>query len=207
MKIIDIDNWDRKEHYLFFSRADYPHYNIGTDLDITHFKSKIKEQGLAFSFALTYAVTTVMNRIEAFRYRIHKDGVIMHDSLNPSFTYLAPNKKYFKIVTIDMVEDIANFTRLAQEKALNQQEYFGDTQGRSDLVYISSIPKVSFTHLSHTISLNKNDAFPRVSWGKYFEKDNRLMLPLNLQVHHGFVDGDHVGMYITALQEYFDNYF
>lgn len=208
MKIIDIDNWDRKEHYLFFSRVDYPHYHMGTDLDITHFKSEVKEQGLPFSFALTYAVTVVMNDIEAFLYRIHDGNIVLHEKIHPSFTYLAPDKKYFKMVTVDLTDDIAGFTNKARDKALNQQEYFvfADVQGRNDLIYISSIPQVAFTHLSHTISFNKNDAVPRLSWGKYFERDNRIMLPFNIQVHHGFVDGDHVGAYINALQEYFNNY-
>lgn len=54
MKIIDLETWDRKEHYQFFRRAAYAHYHIGADLDITRFKSKIKAQGLPFSFAMTY---------------------------------------------------------------------------------------------------------------------------------------------------------
>ena len=204
MKIIDIDSWDRKEHYLFFRKMDYPHYHIGVDLDITNFKAKAKKQGLPFSFAITYAVTAAMNEVEAFRYRIRQDNIVLHERIHPSFAYISPEHKYFKMVMADLSNDIGEFTQRARNKALTQAGYFvfEDMQGRDDLIYISSIPNVSFTHLSHTISLNKEDATPRLSWGKYFDKNGHIMLPFNVQAHHAFVDGDHMGTYINILQGY-----
>jgi chloramphenicol O-acetyltransferase type A len=204
MKIIDLDTWSRKEHYLFFKRMDYPHYHIGTDLDITNFLRKVKDQGIPFSFSMTYAVTSVMNGVEAFRYRMHGEQVVLHDKIHPSFSYLAPGSEYFKMVTVDLVEPISAFVKLAKEKALTQQKYFvfEDVEGRDDLVYISSIPWVSFTHLSHTISFNKSDAVPRMSWGKYYAKDGKVLMPLNVQAHHSFVDGNNMGEYFDKMQEY-----
>ncbi|MFV0395251.1 MAG: CatA-like O-acetyltransferase [Coprobacillaceae bacterium] len=207
MKKINIDTWDRKEHYLFFKNAYYGHYHIGCDLDITNFKRKTKEQGLAFSFAMTYAVTVVMNQVEAFRYRNVNDKIILYDMIHPSFTYVAPDMKYFKFVTTNIDGTIEEFVQKARDKALSQKEYFPmDEERRSDVIYISSIPKVSFTHLSHTMSFNKGDTTPRLSWGKFYERDGRIMLPFNVQAHHAFIDGNHMGDYIEALQEYFDNY-
>ncbi|NMC78528.1 MAG: chloramphenicol acetyltransferase [Chloroflexi bacterium] len=208
MRIIDLDTWSRKEHYLFFKRMDYPHYHIGTDLDITHFLGKVKQQNLAFSFTMTYAVTTVMNTVEAFRYRIRGEQVVLHDKIHPSFSYLAPGAEYFKMVTVDWVEPVSAFVKQAKEKAIAQQKYFvrEDMEGRDDLIYISSIPWVSFTHLSHTISFNKSDAVPRLSWGKYYERDGKVLLPFNVQAHHAFVDGNHMGEYINKMQEYLDDF-
>ena len=204
MKVIDIDTWDRKEHYQFFSRSDYPHYHIGANLDITEYHRQVKEKGIPISFALTYTVTQAMSQVEAFRYRILDGNVVLYDRLHPYFAYTAPNKKYFKMVLCEIEDDMAGFAYKAKEKALGQEEYFirEDTTGRSDLIFISSIPKVSFTHLSHTITMsNPNDANPRLSWGRYFEENGRLLLPFNVQAHHAFVDGDHMGEYFEALQK------
>lgn len=208
MKIIDINSWSRREHYQFFRRMDYAHYHIGTDLDITGFKAKTKEQNLQFSFAITFAVTLMMNKVEAFRYRIHKNEVVLYEKIHPSFSYLSPDREYFKMVTVDLTEQIDMFVKQARDKALNQEKYFviEDVEGRDDLVYISSVPRVSFTHLSHTISFNKSDAVPRLSWGKYYSRDGRLLLPFNVQAHHAFVDGDHMGHYIEQLQYYLNTY-
>lgn len=206
MKVIDIDTWDRKEHYEFFSRSDYPHYHIGANLDITEYRRRVKEQDLPLSFALTYTVTQAMNQVEAFRYRFFEGKVVLYDKLHPYFAYNAPNKKYFKMVLCELEENMADFAHKAKKKALDQEEYFirEDAANRSDLIFISSIPKVSFTHLSHTITLaNPNDANPRLSWGKCIEENGKLLLPLNVQVHHAFVDGDHLGEYFEVLQTMF----
>lgn len=206
---IDLDHWDRKEHYLFFRRSDYAHYHIGCDLDITHFKAAAKSQGIPFSFAMTYAATESMNKVEAFRYRILDGDVILHDRLHPYFSYIAPDKKYFKMVLGEIHSDMKSFADLARKKALSQPQYFirEDTLGRSDLIFISSIPNVSFTHLSHTITMsNPDDAIPRLSWGKYFERDNQLLLPFNIQAHHAFVDGDHMGHFIDHIQDYLNSF-
>ncbi len=206
MKVIDVENWDRKEHFAFFRRMDYPHYNIGTDLDITAFKAAVKEAGYPFSFALTYAVSTVMNEVEAFRYRLRDGEVLLYDRVHPAFAYLAPNMKYFKMVTMDLTPEMGEFVEKARHKALTQDRYFvaEDIMHRGDLIYLSNSPGVSFTHLTHTISFNKDDAVPRLSWGKYYERDGRLWLPFNVQVNHAFVDGEHMGNYLNKMLDYFN---
>ena len=55
MKIIDLDSWDRKEHFLLFRQSPCAQYHVGLDLDITSFKSKIKNTGLSFTMAMAYA--------------------------------------------------------------------------------------------------------------------------------------------------------
>ncbi len=209
MKKIDINNWDRREHYEFFRRSDYAHYHIGTNLDITNFKAKTKAQGIPFSFAMTYMVTAAMNEVEAFRYRILNGNVILHERLHPYFAYLAPDKPYFKMVLAELNGDIADFSFAARQKALSQEPYFirEDTANRSDLLFISSIPNVAFTHLSHTITMaDKDDAIPRLSWGRYSEDNEKLFIPVNIQAHHAFVDGDHMGVYFDRLQEMLVSY-
>lgn len=163
MRIIDLSTWDRTGYYLFFKRMDYAHYNIGADLEITNYIKAVKRQGLKFSFAMTYAATCAMNLVEAFRYRMRGGEVVLHDKLHPSFTYLAPGEKYFKMVTTDLTELVSAFVEKTSEKALRQEKPFvrEDIEGRDDLIYISSIPWVSFTHLSHTISFNKGENITR----------------------------------------------
>jgi chloramphenicol O-acetyltransferase type A len=48
------------------------------------------------------------------------------------------------------------------------------------------------------------DSVPRIAWGKYFAKDNRLEMPLSAQVHHALMDGIHVGRYFALVQEHLD---
>ncbi|MCC8155133.1 MAG: chloramphenicol acetyltransferase [Tannerellaceae bacterium] len=206
MKYIDIENWKRKEHFKFFYRADYPQYNICMDLDITRFLAFTKEHTFPFYYSMIYAVTKVLNEIEDFKYRIREGKVVLHDKINPSFTYINPEEEdeLFKIITVDFKENIQDFIESAQQASASQKEYFdlAGTAGRDDLIYLSCIPWISFTHISHTILLNRDDSVPRISWGKYFAKDGKVFLPFSVQVHHALLDGIHVGKYIDKLQAY-----
>ena len=55
----------------------------------------------------------------------------------------------------------------------------------------------------HTNSGKKDNATPLFDWGKYYEKNGRIMIPISVQVHHSFVDGMHVGQFVDRLQMYF----
>lgn len=207
MKMIDIEQWDRKEHYAYFRSVDYPQFNICAHLDITKFLGFVKSSGLPFYYAMIHAATVTANNITNFRYRIRNNEVVLHDHLHPSFTAMNKDNDLFKYVTVDMAGDMSAFAETAQDKARRQTELFGDgkDEERDDLIYLTCIPWISFTHISHTISLDKNDSIPRISWGKYFSDGDKIMLPLSVQVHHALCDGVHIGKYFTGLQNYIDN--
>lgn len=208
MKIIDIESWKRKEHFNFFHRMDYPQYNICMDLDISNFLAFTKVKNLSFYYSMIHAVTTVLNTIDDFKIRIREDKIVLHDKIHPSFTDTSndPDDNLFKFVTINIEDDIFEFVKRAIETNQNQKDYFPieEFAGRDDLIYITCIPWISFTHISHTISLNRNDSVPRISWGKYYKKEAKTWLPFSVQVNHALLDGFHIGIYTEKLQKYLD---
>jgi chloramphenicol O-acetyltransferase type A len=207
MKIIDLNTWKRAEHYKFFHRMDYPQYNICMNIEITNFLQKVKERKLPFYYAMIYAAMTAANEVEELRYRIRGEQVILHDKIHPSFTEITPGDELFKMVTVNLEETIDDFSASAGRKSEQQTELFRmDEERRDDLVYITCIPWISFTHISHTFSLNKEDAVPRISWGKYYREGDKVLLPFSVQVNHAFCDGLHVGRYVEKLQEYLDTF-
>jgi chloramphenicol O-acetyltransferase type A len=209
MKYIDKQTWDRKEHFEFFYRADYPQFNVCMNLDITGFLSFVKEKKLPFYFATIYAAMKVVNTLDDFKYRIRNGQVVLHDKVHPSFTYLDSKEKsgLFKVVTIDMADNISDFALTADKAARSQKEYFPKEllAGRDDLIYITCLPWISFTHISHTITLNRDDSVPRISWGKYFKDGDKVLLPFSVQVNHAVADGYQVGLYVEKVQEFLDN--
>lgn len=209
MKQINLENWKRRGHYEFFHRMDYPQYNICMDIDVSNFLKFTRQKELSFYYAMIFASTTVLNRIDNFKYRIRDDKVIVHDKIHPSFTDMDKNDEddLFKMVTVDLTDDIETFVRTAKQTSENQKEYFVPDKltGRDDLTYITCLPWISFTHISHTISLNRNDSVPRLSWGKYYQQGEKTLLPFSVQVNHALVDGFHVGKYIDQLQIFIDS--
>lgn len=206
MTQIDINNWNRKEHFEFFYRMDYPQYNICMNIDVTRLVAFCKKEKLPFYYSMIHAATKVANEIENFKYRIRDGKVVLHDTIHPSFTQIdeSVSADLFKILLVGFKDDIREFVMDAERENANQKSYFDPQKltGRDDLIYFSCIPWMVFTHVSHPISLNRDDAVPRISWGKYFRDGDRILLPFSVQVHHALADGLHVGKYVERLQEY-----
>ena len=204
IQIIDLQTWERTAHYQFFKRMDYPHYNVCMNIEITNFLRMLESQRLPFYYAMIYAATLAINSAEAFRYRIRGEQVVLHEMVHPSFTDMSEGSDLFKFVTVNMGESLQDFVRTAADVAKNQTEHFvqADGEDRDDLIYITCVPWVSFTSLSHTISFNKDDSVPRLAWGKYFQDGEKVLLPFSIQAHHSFVDGIHIGRYVDFLQHY-----
>jgi len=151
---------------------------------------------------MIFAATSAINQIENFRCQMDDGAVVLHDKIHPSFTDMNKSEKddLFKMVTVDLIGDIYEFEKIAKQTSENQKDYFALDKliGRNDLIYITCIPWISFTHISHTISLNNIDSVPRISWRKYYKQGEKILLPFSVQAHHSFVDGFHVGRYIEG---------
>jgi len=208
IKYIDLENWKRKEHFNFFYRMDHPQVNICMNLDITKFLKFVKEKKLSFYCSMIYAVTGIVNTMDDFKYRIRDGKVVLHDIIHPSFTYLDKGSEddLYKLITVDFKDNLFEFERTAKKSAQNQKDFIrlDKLTGRDDLIYITCNPWISFTSLSHTISINKNDSVPRISWGKYYNDGNKTLMPFSVQFHHSLMDGIHIGRYVEQLQRYMD---
>lgn len=206
MRYLDIENWNRKNHYKFFKEFDYPHFNICGNIDITKLLRLIKARRESFFMAFLYIAVKAANDIEEFRYRIREDKVIVHDTVSPSFTVMA-DEGVFSFCTAEYTGDYSEFY-MAASRETEKAKYCAtieDERGRDDLLYITSIPWISFTGITHPVHMSPVDSIPRISWGKYFEEGEKVKLPLSVQVHHALADGVHVGQYFIRLQEMLDN--
>ena len=202
-KIIDEKTWERAMHCMVFRNSIEPQFCVTFEADITNFKEKVKNQGLSFTMAMVYAVCKCANEIEEFRYRFLDGKIVLYDRIDTAFTYLNKSTNLFKVVNVPFVDDINEYCKLAYKIANEQREYFNGPLG-NDVFQCSPMPWVTFTHISHTNSGKKDNATPLFDWGKYYEKNGKIMIPISVQAHHSFVDGIHVGQFVNGLQKYFD---
>lgn len=204
MKFIKLETWDRAMHYQVFCNSLQPQYCVTFDLDITHFLPKIKEKGYSFTFAFVYAVTKCANQIEEFRCRFVDGKPAIFETINTSFTYLKKGTELFKVVNVPMQNSMDQYVTLAKQTEENQTEFFTASAMGNDIYQFSPFPWVSYSHISHTDSGKKDNATPLFDWGKFYKKDQRILLPFSVQVHHSFVDGIHIGKLAQILQKYLD---
>lgn len=200
-QVIDRKTWKRNMHCQIFQDSLEPQYCISLELDITNFLKMVKGHNYSFTFAFIYAVCKCANEIEEFRYRFLDGEVVLYDIIHTSFTYLDEEAELFKFVSVPMQENMETYIKAAEEKIKKQKEYFAAPPANDEFSF-SSLPWISYTHISHTISGNREKSTPLFDWGKFTEREGRTFLPFSVQVHHSFVDGVHVGRFVEKLQDY-----
>lgn len=200
-KIIDMQTWKRTEHCEIFRNCIEPAYCVTIELDITHFLEKVRANSYSFTFALIYTVSKAANEIEELRYRFVDNQVVLFDKIDTAFTYLNPETELFKVVNVEMKDPIDEYIITAKNIAENQDAYFTGPLG-VDVFQFSPLPWFSYTHISHTNAGKKDNATPLFDWGKYSERNKKIILPFSIQVHHSFVDGIHIGKFVDTLQAY-----
>lgn len=204
-KIIDEKAWKRAVHCAVFRNCIEPAFCVTFELDITNFLKKIKERKYSFTMAMIYAVSKCANEIEEFRYRFVDGKVVLFDKIDTAFTYLNKKTELFKVVNVPMADTMEAYITTAKKAADEQQEYFTGPLG-NDVFQFSPMPWVSYTHISRTNSGKRDNATPLFDWGKFFERDGKILLPFSVQVHHSFVDGLHIGKLADKVQRFLDEY-
>lgn len=85
-QVIDLDNWNRKEHFAFFSAFDDPFFGITTLVDFTDIYRQSKELNVSFFLYSLHFLLKCANETDAFKLRIEKDSVVRYDTIHISPT-------------------------------------------------------------------------------------------------------------------------
>lgn len=204
-KIIDEKNWQRAAHCAIFRNYIEPSFCVTFEVDVTNFYRKVKEQNLSFTLSMVYAVCKCGNEIENFRYRFLDGAIVLFDKIDTAFTWLDAETELFKVVNVPLLDNLQSYVELAKKTAESQSEYFTAPLG-NDVFQCSPMPWLTYLHISHTNSGKKDNATPLFDWGKFRVVNEKLLMPLSVQVHHSFVDGLHVGKFADRLQSYLDGF-
>lgn len=203
-QIIDEKTWKRAMHCMVFRNSVEPAFCVTFEVDITKFLKLVKEHGYSFTLAMVYAVCKCANAIEEFRYRFLDGNVVLYDKIDTAFTYLNKETELFKVVNVPMKDTLDEYMKIAAKIAEEQKEYFTGSLG-NDVFQCSPMPWVAYTHISHTNSGKRDNATPLFDWGKYQERNGKIIIPVSVQAHHSFVDGIHIGKFVDELQKYMDS--
>ncbi|KGO84643.1 chloramphenicol acetyltransferase [Flavobacterium rivuli WB 3.3-2 = DSM 21788] len=205
---LNLDTWPRKEHFKFFSSFNEPFFGVVTTINCTKAYTAAKQKGIPFFLYYLHKTLTAVNSIEAFKYRIANGEVLIHDTINVSSTVMR-NDTTFGFSFMPYHKNIETFVAGAQteiERVRNTPGLFTRTFDEDNLIHFSALPWVNFTSLSHARNFTFPDSCPKVSVGKMMVDDagNRTM-PVSVHVHHGLMDGYHVGLFFEVLQKAMDD--
>jgi chloramphenicol O-acetyltransferase type A len=202
--LLDIENWPRKEHFLFFKQFEEPFFGLTVEIDCTKAYHTAKELGTSFFVYYLHKTIVAVNTIEPFRYRIEKDKIYIHDSIDVSATIMREDKT-FGFSLIEYSPDFEVFASNAFkeiERIQNTTGLFTREFNNENLIHFSAVPWVNFTSLSHARSYTFPDSCPKISFGKMMiDNGGRKTLPMSIHAHHGLMDGYHVGQLVDRFQE------
>lgn len=198
---LDITTWNRKQHFEFFCQFEEPFFGTTIQFDCTKAYAKAKELGVSFFVYYLHKTLAAVNNIENFRYRIQDGKVFIYDKINISSTILRDDKT-FGFSEIEYDENLNIFienynteaTRVKNTSGLFTRDY------NENIVHFSALPWVNFTSISHSRSFTFPDSCPKFSFGKMTEENGKKFMSMSVHVHHGLVDGYHLGLYFEEFE-------
>lgn len=200
---LDLSTWPRREHFEFFRKFEEPFFGIVANVDVTKAYRLAKEQNTSFFLYYLHAILAAVNETEAFRYRIAGNDIYLYDVVNVSAT-LTRDDNTFGFSFMEYNPDFRTFLTDAKqeiERVRNTPGLFTREFSEDNIIHFSAVPWVSFTSLSHARSFTFPDSCPKISVGKMTSVDGIMTMPISVHVHHGLMDGYHVGLFFETLQQ------
>lgn len=202
--LLDIENWNRKEHFQFFKQMEEPFFGITTTIDCTKAYAAAKELKTSFFAYYLHKTIVAVNAIESFRYRIIDDAIYIYDTINVSATIMREDNT-FGFSLIEYSPDFDVFAKNTSEEIQRIQNTSGLLTREfpnNNLIHFSAVPWINFSSLSHARSYTFPDSCPKISFGKMsIGEDDKRTMPMSIHVHHGLMDGYHVGQFVEIFQE------
>ena len=200
-KIIDMATYPRRSHFERFKEYADPYAGVTVNVDITGAYRRIKEDGLPVFISLLYAMVMGANRVPQFRQRFEGDGIAEYDFCHASYTVSKPDGTYRHCHTNcrGSLEEFIRSTAAAQERAL-QADGIDEAEDVVSRLFVSSTPWYSFTHCVQPTPAEK-DSNPRIVFGKFYEENGKILMPVNILVNHAIVDGYHIALFLDAFSD------
>lgn len=201
-RVLNINEWNRKDHYLFFKQFEEPFFGVCVNVDCTKAYAKAKEEGLSFFLYYLYQSLAAANAVEPFRYRINGEEVLVYDEVHASPTINRPDGT-IGFSYMNYHSDFKTFLQYAREETERVRSGTGLVPAVSgeNVIHYSSIPWLAFTSLSHARSYSFKDSCPKISFGKMTEHEGKRTMPVSIHVHHALMDGYHVGEFVEEFQK------
>ena len=207
MRIKDIENWNRKEHFDFFSKYDNPFLGIVTEIDCTRAYEISKKNKLSFFSYYLHKSILAVNKIEEFKYRIQDKNVVIFDAIHAAATIGRKDGTFgFSFIPYSTDFDTFNSKLLKEIEEVEKSSglRLNENGKRNDVIHYSIFPWKKFTGIMHARNYNTEDSVPKIAFGKTFTQEGRKILPISIDAHHGLVDGLHVAQYLDEFQKLMD---
>ena len=198
--------WEREEHFHFFKAFSQPFFNVHTEVDITNLYHYAKREQLSVFLAYLYAATEGVRATENFLLRLEGDEVVKYDAVDISTTVLKDNKTV-SFVHLPHHNKLDIFCQQASEiiaEVKKSNRLFSGYNG-PDLIHATTLPWFKLNGMEHAHMGDLNDAIPKLVFGRLEFRDEQVILPVSVRVHHALADGYHIHLFLENMKASINN--
>ena len=128
----------------------------------------------------------------------------MFDTMLASYTIFHQDTKTFSNLWTEYYCKYEDFCKAYEDDMLkyaNQSGLFVTANVLKNNFPVSMIPWTSFEGFNLNLQKSYDFLQPIFTMGKYYKENDKILLPLAIQVHHAVCDGFHICRFVNELQE------
>ena len=200
MKTLDINTWNRKQHFNHFNALPDPYFAVTIPFNVTKAYQFSKKNGISFFGKYLHDCMKAINSIESFKYRIEDNKIVVHDVIHASATIMRSDNTFgFSFIHYD--DDLNVFINNINEekKRIERTGELYPPQNTLDCIYCSAMPWVNFSGHKEPTSGHK-ESVPKLAFSKADEQNGELIMNVAISANHALVDGYHVGLFSEMFQ-------
>lgn len=205
---LDMENWDRYEHFKHFKNIVPCTYSLTAKIDISELLIYKNKKNFNFYPIIIHCITKAVNQQTNFRISYdHNNNLGYYDYLNPSYTIFHKETETFSNIWTDYDDDINVFIKLYNKDIdLYGNNFSLSPKGSEDsnLLNISSLPWVDFSSFNLNLQKGYEYYLPIITIGKFTKLQRKWYMPLAIQIHHAVADGYHISVFLKTLQSIID---
>lgn len=202
---IEINSWNRKEHFKHYFNDVPCTYSLNVKLEITNI---IKTERHLYS-TLLFELTKLINQHQEFRTCFNTNGKLgFYDEMIPCYTVFNKETETFTSIWTPLRENYNDFYAEYKKDVELYSKNIGVIRKPDmpeNVFNVSMIPWINFDGFNLNLQKGYDYLLPIFTFGKFYQKDDMYFLPLGLQVHHAVCDGFHAGRFIDELQQKLNN--
>lgn len=194
--IIDRSNWERNIYFDYYFDRIKCKYNLNANIDISEILKLKREHGFRFFPMMLYAIMRGVNMNKEFRMSFDTEGNLGYwDEVVASYTVFHEDDHTFSDIWSEYSNDFHTFYNTVVSDIDTYKDIRGVIKARpcqpSNYCPVSCVPWLSFTGFAQDTYSESQLLFPLIRFGKFFECDNKFMLPFSISVNHAVADGYH----------------
>lgn len=208
MHAIDMDCWERREHFHFFQSVARPQVEVTAPLDVTGLLAYRSALDLAsrprLSDMLYFLAARAANGIEEFRQRLVERTPVAFDRVDIAFTYV-PKGRLLHANCLAAYSERFGEAAAAIDAAragadANPTLTPAGAEGQG-MLYFSIVRGLRFTSMNNPWGDPWLDSVPRVIFGAVHETPGGgWAAPVSVEALHSFIDGRHIEAFFESMR-------